>query len=544
MMISQPAMAQQVPGAGTQMQQLPPAPTTPNVAPDLDVKVPTRAPPADAGGARIHVTSLRVTGATVFSEATLLSASGFVPGSEMNLYDLHVAAARISAYYKARGYFVAQAYLPAQDVQQGSITIAVVEGRYGKVAIENHTNLHNGVARKVLKGVDSGGLIASAPLERRLLLLSDMPGVRVHSTLSPGDASGTSDIVVALAPGPRVTGSIEADNAGNRYTGAYRAGGSINLNDATGLGDMLSLRVLASTDGLAYGRAAWQVPVGNLTLGASYAHFHYDLGHEFTALEAHGTADIASLYASYPLIRSRRANLYAVGALNAKWYDDRADVAATRSLRFSKTATIGLNADERDHFGGGGLSTASIGWTTGDLTLRSPLDRAADDLTAHSAGSFNKLLFSASRLQAVAAPLSLYGLVRGQMAFNNLDSSEKMELGGAYGVRAYPEGEAFGDQGYIATAEARFTLTHWTRHFPGSLQLIGFVDTGRVQYAHNAWFTGSNHANRSGYGAGLTWYAPQNFRLSGTYARKIGNTPATSAPDRDGRFWVELSKTF
>ena len=33
-----------------------------------------------------------------------------------------------------------------------------------------------------------------------------------------------------------------------------------------------------------------------------------------------------------------------------------------------------------------------------------------------------------------------------------------MELGGAYGVRAYPEGEAFGDTGYIATTEARLML--------------------------------------------------------------------------------------
>ena len=57
--------------------------------------------------------------------------------------------------------------------------------------------------------------------------------------------------------------------------------------------------------------------------------------------------------------------------------------------------------------------------------------------------------------------------MRGQLAFDNLDSSEKMELGGAYGVRAYPEGEAFGDEGYIATAEARLMLDSLTGSLPG-----------------------------------------------------------------------------
>ncbi|MES1973748.1 MAG: ShlB/FhaC/HecB family hemolysin secretion/activation protein [Pseudomonadota bacterium] len=540
----QTAQAQQIPTAGGQLQQIPPAPVAPKEEPGLAVEAPRAAPEADQAGPRIHVAALHITGQTLYDEPTLLAASGFTPGSELNLFELRAVAARIAAFYKARGYFLAQAYLPAQDVQGGLVTIAVLEGRYGKIDIDNGTNLSGRVARGVLRGIDSGDVVASAPLERRLLLLSDIPGVAVRSTLSPGATTGTSDLTVDLTPGRRVTGSIEADNAGNRYTGAYRGGGTINLNDATGLGDQLSLRVLASTEGLAYGRASWQAPIGNLTLGVAYAHFRYDLSHEFASLDAHGTADVASLYASYPLIRSRHANLYAVGELNAKWFDDRIDLTASQSRRMSKTATLGLNGNSRDGVAGGGWNAFSLAWTIGDLKLRSPLDRAADALTAHSAGSFNKVQFSLARLQRVGGPLSLYAAVRGQLAFDNLDTSEKMELGGAYGVRAYPEGEAYGDQGYIATAEARLMLSDWAPGFPGQLQLIGFVDTGGVDYAKHPWFTGSNHASRSGYGGGLVWMAPENFTARASYARKIGDTAATSAPDRDGRFWFQVTKTF
>lgn len=542
--IAPAAQAQRVPNLGGQLQQIPPAPVPKRDEPGLVVEAPAKAPASDPAGVTIRVSAIRITGQTVYDEPTLIQVSGVTAGSNLNLFQLRAAAARIAAFYKARGYVLAQAYLPAQDVQGGSVTIAVIEGRYGAVTIDNATNLRSSVARGIVHGLDTGDIVASVPLERRLLLLSDLPGVAVQSTLSPGPAFGTSNLNIALAPGRRVTGDVEVDNAGNRYTGAYRAGGSVNLNDATGYGDMLSLRVLASTEGLAYGRASWQVPIGNLTVGVAYAHLRYDLSHEFESLEAHGTADIAALYASYPLVRSRSTNLYAVGELDAKWYDDRIDLTDSQSRRMSKTATLGLNGNSRDGFGGGGSTIVSVGWTIGDLNLRSPLDRAADALTAHSSGTFNKFQFSAARLQSIAGPLSFYGAVRGQLALDNLDTSEKMELGGAYGVRAYPEGEAYGDQGYIATIEGRLLLSQWAPRFPGQLQIIAFVDTGRVQYAKDPWFFGSNHAQRSGYGAGLAWMAPQNFTLRGTYARKIGDTPATSAPDRAGQFWFQVAKTF
>jgi hemolysin activation/secretion protein len=144
----------------------------------------------------------------------------------------------------------------------------------------------------------------------------------------------------------------------------------------------------------------------------------------------------------------------------------------------------------------------------------------------------------------LSGPLSFYASVRGQLAFDNLDSSEKMELGGAYGVRAYPEGEAYGDEGVIATAEARLMLNRWTGSMPGQLQLIAFVDAGQVNYAHNPWFAGPNRARRSGYGAGLNWFGPDNLIVRASYARHLGDQAATSAPDHGDRIWLQIVKLF
>lgn len=304
----QNANAQQPPTGG-QLQQIPPAAVP--WRPTADIRIERSEPSMDAAaeGTRIRVDALRVTGATLFTEAELLAATDFTPGHDLTLPELRNAAAQITRFYNDRGYVLAQAYLPAQDVVGGTVTIAVVEGRYGAIELRNQSGVSDAVAGGVLSGLNRGDTVAIAPLERRLLLLSDIPGVVVHSTLSPGAEVGSSDLTVDLTRAPRIYGSLEADNAGNRYTGAYRFGGSVNFANLTGLGDLISLRLLASTEGLAFGRAAWQMPLGDATVGVAYTHMQYDLGREFSALDAGGTADIFSAFASYPLIRSRTANL-------------------------------------------------------------------------------------------------------------------------------------------------------------------------------------------------------------------------------------------
>lgn len=543
---SQQALAQQQqpPVAGTQLQQIPPPPLPDRDVPDIDVKRPTPpSVPAEAGPS-IVVDALHVTGNTLFPEAELIAAANVAPGSRLTLAELQAAAGRISGFYNRRGYFLAQAYLPAQDVQGGAVTIAVVEGRYGKIAVHNDSRLSDGRPRRILQGLDSGDVVSIKPLERRLLLLGDTLGIKVKSTLAPGAEIGTSDLIVDIARGPTISGSLEADNAGNRYTGAYRFGGTLYVNNPAGYGDQLSLRLLASDGGLAYGRVAYQAPVGEATVGVAYTHLRYELGREFKALDGDGIADIASVFASYPLVRSRDVNLYALAGFDAKWLRDRIRSVGSESDRRIQVGSLGLSGDSRDHIGGGGSNVWSAGVSLGSLDIRDPAERAADALTARSDGRFGKLQASFARVQTVSGPFSLYGSVRGQLAFDNLDSSEKIELGGAYGVRAYPEGEAYGDSGYVATLEARLMLDRWTGKLPGQLQLAAFVDVGEVRYAHDPWFAGSNHAHRSGYGAGLTWAGPGNILLKASYARKLGSAAATSAPDRNGRFWFQIVKLF
>ena len=541
--VSHGAFAQQ-PDAGSQMQQIPPAPLPQKFEPTVDV-VPQSAPTtAETAGVKIVVKSLNLVGAHVYSEAELLALTGFMPGSELSLDELRGMASKIGNHYRSNGYFVAQAYLPAQDIKDGAVTIAVIEGEYGKITLNNQTRLADDLAASQMSGLNSGEVIQAAPLENRLLLLSDIPGVKVKSTLVPGASVGASDLIVNLTPGPTVSGEVDFDNAGNRYTGEYRLGGTVNLNNLAGRGDVASLRAMTTGSGLNYARASYQMMFGKATAGVAYSALKYKLGEEFESLRAHGTAEIASIYGSYPLIRSRNNNLSAGLVYEDKTFQDKVDSTSTVTDKSAQVVSASLYGNQRDRFGGGGVTSYALTWSTGNIDIETPAARIIDAATAKTNGHFDKIGFRAARLQRVTDSVSLSAAINGQFASKNLDSSEKMGLGGMYGVRAYPEGEGYGDEGYVLNLEARYLLPKYSTTMPGQMHLIGFVDTGSVTTHKRPWVAGPNTRTLSGAGIGLSWGEANNFLARAYYAVKLGNEPATSAPDKSGRFWIQLVKYF
>lgn len=543
--VSQSALAAELPSAGGQIQQIPPSPIPQKAAPDIRIEQGSVMPSvAGSDKVKVLVKSLRVTGQTIYSEAELIAIAGFSPGGERTLSDLRAMAAKIAGHYRKNGYFVAQAYLPAQSISDGVVTITVVEGRYDNVTLRNQSSLSNDRVKGSLDGLNRGETITIAPLEHSLLLLSDVPGVNVKSTLTPGASVGTSDLIIDVTPGRLVTGSIEADNAGNRYTGANRLGATVNINNPSGYGDVVSLRALTSDAGLHYGRAAYQVPFGKATAGIAYSALEYRLGREFASLQAHGTAKIASIYGSYPLIRLRHSNLYALLSFDSKTFEDKIDSTSTTTDKKARVLMASLLGNQRDHIGGGGLSSYSLTASFGDIDIITPVARAADAATARTQGHFEKLGFNAARLQSVTETLSLYAAINGQIASKNLDISEKIGLGGAYAVRSYPVGEAYADEGYIVNLEARLLMPKFSERQLGQVHLIAFADNGTVTINKTPWAEGKNRRTLSGAGVGVTWEDYNNFALRAYYAHKLGNARATSAPDSSGRLWVQAIKYF
>ena len=68
-------------------------------------------------------------------------------GSEQDLAGLRAAADRITRYYHDQG-LSARAYLPPQEIRDGVVDIAVQEGVYDEIQLDNRSRVSDAVLRR------------------------------------------------------------------------------------------------------------------------------------------------------------------------------------------------------------------------------------------------------------------------------------------------------------------------------------------------------------------------------------------------------------
>ncbi|MBK4738105.1 ShlB/FhaC/HecB family hemolysin secretion/activation protein [Noviherbaspirillum pedocola] len=501
-----PVLAQQQPDAGRLLQEttqtLPRPAQNPGVAIDIlkpaDMQMP--------GGLQVKIDSIRIDGNSRIPQAQLLDALGPVSGKTYDFAGLSALAAKLTAYYQAQGYPFARVYLPQQDLAGGQLQLHVLEGRYGRVTAHGEPAFIEG-AQGFLSHLPVGAIMESPDLERVTLILDDQPGVRTRPVVRPGREVGTGDLLVEVQRDHRYKGEVGIDDYGNRYTGRVRAHANLDIDSPFRLGDQIALQSLYTQERMWFGSLAYAAPLGysGLRGRVGYAHTYYTLGGSFSGLGANGTADIASLGLSYPLIRSQARNVTLSAGLDHKRLHDRQDTTATSSEKSSDTLPLALSFDVRDGFLRAGITYGALTWTPGRLHLDDTL-AAIDQTTARSAGRFSKINLDVARIQSVSEHVDVYGRMSAQWAGGNLDSSEKFGLGGINGVRAYPSGEGYGDSGWLAQLELRYAA--------GSCMPYLFYDAGRVTTNRDPWSAvANNHRSVAGAGAGVR----------GTYGDWTGN---------------------
>jgi hemolysin activation/secretion protein len=532
-----------VPDAGAILQQIqpsmPPLPSASATGLTIEQADGSKLPPS----APFLVQSIQIVGNTRVDTPTLLALVADAQGQMLTLPQLGELAARITAYYQSQGYPLARAIIPAQTIALGVVHIEVIEARYGKVSLDNTSLVNSDLLQATLAPLQSEQAIGQAEMDHALLLLSDIAGVVVNATLKPGEAVGTSDLLVETTPGPVISGNAVLDGYGNRYTGRERIGGTLSVNNPLHHGDTLSVSGLSSGSGMNYGRLAYESLLNGqgTRLGGAYSALDYTLGAPLAALNAHGTAQVSSLWAKHPLLRSRDFNLYGQIQYDELQLRDHVDASSIRTDRRLENWTLSLTGDARDALGAGGINTWSLGWTAGRAGFDDNAAQLADAATAKTQGNFSKWNASLARLQALGAQDTVYLAFSGQWSNTNLDSSQKMSVGGPYTVRAYDMGAVSGDSGYFVSAEYRHDLGqagggHWLA--------LAFIDSANVTVNHNTWATGENSAALSGAGVGLNWSGPDQWSAKTYVATPVGPTPALVGSTNATRAWVEVSRRF
>lgn len=475
-------------------------------------------------------------------------------GHELSYTELLQLTHTITQHLRSKGYLLARAYLPKQEIKNGVLVIALLSGSAdGLPVVEfsgNSKEEPSIVSKISMQGASDGLPLKTDELERSILLINDLPGFSARSLLERGERQGSTRVIMEVQAEDSVESIFSLDTFGNRYTGELQGVGRVAFNNIGNAADRLTLGLSAS-EGLRKGDISYSRPLGanGLIANVSYTGLEYELGGDYQDLAIEGTAHSFIADFVYPTIRTRKTSLWQGIGLGRKILED--DVLGEK-LRDRKISTISTDfiLQQFDRIAGGGMTTLSATLHGGKLELGVPFDKTADAATSQTEGSYTKLTYNLARLQNVTEQDRLFASVNGQFTNQNLDSSEKFILGGPNGVRAYPVGEGSGDDGLTFTAEWRHDLR--ADIFGSQLQLVSFYDAGYTELHKDQWTnsiktaTGDNCYWISGAGFGINISKPGSFMLRGSIARTIGDNAGrdvfgNNSDNRndDTRIWLQ-----
>ncbi|MBB3193999.1 hemolysin activation/secretion protein [Roseateles terrae] len=526
-----PVLAQAgLPDAGL-LRQDPAPPPTPKRPQDLSRPEDPRLAQEAKGveGRRVVLTQVVVEGSTVIPDEAWEQRLSPLPEEGLTLRQMRALAEQVQGAVQEAGRPLAVAFLPPQDLSEGILRIQVVEGRYGQVASQGPLASEAAGWMAPLKP----GLPIGPELERQMLLLSELPGVRAQATLSPGAAVGDADVSVDIHPGPTWGGELRVDNHGNRYAGRNRVVGNVYVNRLLVLGDQLTVAAGTGDEGGGQAQLGYGLPLGaqgmrlDLTTGFS----RYELGREFDILGASGKVSTVSGTLTVPLQVTQRRRVSWSSGLQAQQISNR---QALFEIEDRRSALAWVNTLQGAQWlSGGGAMWGRVSAETGRVRIKDHLSQEIDALTAQTAGGYLLLGMDVAMLKPIG-DWQIFGRVAGQVGNRNLDPSRKWVLGGPNGVRAWPTSEGSGDDGALAQMEVR---RQW-----GVFQPFLFVDAGRVQINHQPWVEGRNSRTLSGAGLGLR-VNKGAWAVQSTAGWRLG--PDRNAPQSDPganavQFWLTV----
>jgi len=482
------------------------------------------------GAASFTLTALTVTPdeALKFKAGDLAQITSRYEGTTVTLAELHKAAAEVTRYFRTHGYPAATAYLPEQRSAEGSINIAVATGRYGNITIDNRSKVKTAVIERLAKGLKSGEIVEGKSLESVLYNIIGLGGVKAGGLLQPGENRGESNLTIKVENGKAETYVLYVNNYGSRAAGRYRYGFTADWYEMGGIGDHLGLNGMISNARQKNFGIRYDLSTGHsgTRLGVGVSHANYELGAAAAILGAKGTATTYSIYGMTPVFRTTNE------ALNLNYGYDFRDMTD----KFTALPAPLNRLDKKSNVGHIGISGFKKGKTTlFSYGLTGYGGNISGDTMLGDSGGFTKATLDMSIVQDIAPQWDILFKGSAQVTGNNLDSSEEMYLGGAQGVRAYPQGEGSGDKGFLATAELRY-------HVPSvkGLTLSTYFDMGQVSDET----VGINRdTTLKGWGIGVTYTRPNDFFARFDYARRIGlgDNVSTDAQAKN-RLWFMLGK--
>jgi hemolysin activation/secretion protein len=520
----------------------------------------------EAEAAKVAVSELKLEGANDYpkhgvsvpemrAELEAFRASKMAEQGGLSLFDLEDAAEIITQYYRTRGFLVAKAFVPAQDVVDGSVTIRLVEGTLGDVKVERPEKSRYSpelLTRPFRK--DIGRPVIKDEIETSVLTVTDYPGLQVFGVFTPGTKVGETELTLKIQEEKPYDAMIGFDNYGTEVSGEYRGVADLRINNFLGLGDRLDLGFIGTMDEFnVYGSVGYRVPVydGRSRVGGSFVTNAYDAGADLAEAGIGGTTRIVSLFADRDFIRSRLRNL--TGSISFNHKDAEVKIDDTKLTDDSLAVLeFGAYMDLYDQYRGVNQFTFLYGHGfpdfLGALSENDPDSSRRSPSGELGGGDFNKLLMGYRRYQLISEDLSVLLQAEGQWSPDLLTSLEQFVLGGPNNVRAYPRAEFLADSGVFTSVEVFWDApgfadqpAFWGYRWGDIFKVSAFFDYG-YGWLRDAFPNQRGEFGLSGAGMALRLEVPNRMTARFQVATPIWTDDPTN--DRNPQLWGEISYRF
>ncbi|MDO8420371.1 MAG: POTRA domain-containing protein, partial [Rubrivivax sp.] len=287
---------------------------------------------ADAEPA-VDVERFVYTGHTLLDSSQLDAAVAPFKGRR-TLDELRRAAEAVQRRYAEAGYAGVVAYLPPQAGGDGTITIAVVEGRIARITVPGASAERAAAARASLPDLIEGRTPRVRRIDAQIEIANDNPARRLQLLLKPGARSGEIDAELSVDDRPPTSVQVALDDTGNDRTGRYRVGIGWQHADVSGVGDILVLQAGTSPTEVSQVKivsASYRRPFPAwLVVGDVYAaHSDVDAGSSPTAagdIRFNGRGNLAGVRATRTLVRNGAHDQRLGVALDWREYLNQCDI--------------------------------------------------------------------------------------------------------------------------------------------------------------------------------------------------------------------------
>ena len=235
----------------------------------------------------------------------------------ITLGTIETVADRITQFYRERGFILAKAYIPRQEVRDGIVTLTLLLGSLGEIEVTGNELYDSEYLASSFDNMLTMPVTSTA-IEENLYLLNDYPGVLTTGFFQPGAQVGDTKLTLDVKAEKAYDVNVRLDNHGSEQTGEYRLYAEGLWNNPLGNADQLHLATLltASPSNTLYGQLRYSTrilsPRFSMSFGAASNDFVLGPGNSesINDLELEGKTQQADVTFTYRFKRSRTQNYY------------------------------------------------------------------------------------------------------------------------------------------------------------------------------------------------------------------------------------------